>query len=145
LIELIIVIVVLGILSAYAAMKTVSPADVTLPSQAQKMATDLRHAQTLANTWGTSLVVSASGSVYSVSCLTATSTAPCNASPVIDPASGAAFSVGLQQGVSFISPTSATLTFNSLGQPGGAAGYTLSSGGNTKTVAVAAITGKVTP
>jgi len=145
LIELIIVIVVLGILSAYAAMKTVSPADVTLPSQAQKMATDLRHAQTLASTWGASLVVSAGGSAYSVSCLTASASAPCNASPVIDPASGAAFSVGLQQGVSFISPTSATLTFNSLGQPSAAASYTLSSGSSTNTVAVAAMSGKVTP
>ncbi len=145
LVEMVMVIVLLAVMSVFVVMKSVSPADVTLPSQAQKMATDLRHAQTLASTWGTSLTVSAGGSVYSVSCLTVSGSAPCNASPVIDPASGAAFNVGLQQGATFISPTSATLTFNSLGQPGAAASYTLSSGSSTSTVSVTATTGKVTP
>lgn len=147
LIELVTVIVVLGVLSAYVAITNLSVGDVTLPSQAQKLATDLRHAQTLASTWGTSLVVSASvdGNVYGVSCITTTIAAPCNVAPVIDPATGAPFSVTLQKGVTFSAVSNGSLTFNSLGQPNAAASYTLSSGTSTNTVTVEAITGKVTP
>ncbi len=52
LVELIIVIVLLGIMSAYAIMKSASVAEATLPSQAEKMASDIRQAQTLAYTTG---------------------------------------------------------------------------------------------
>ena len=52
LVELVIVIVVLGIMSVYAMMKGASPAEMSVPSQAQKLASDIRHAQTLAYTSG---------------------------------------------------------------------------------------------
>ena len=144
LVELVIVIVVLGIVSVYAAMKSVSPAEATLPSQAQKLASDIRHIQTLAYTWGKRLRISittgANGS-YSVSCVTS-GASPCNTSPVIDPATGNSFSVALQKNV--VLGGSATLDFTSLGQPVAAASYTTVSGGSTKTISVAALTGYVT-
>ena len=155
LIELVVVIAILGSLSAYAVPKLLSPAQATLPSQARTLASDLRHAQALAITWGQGLVVSASASHYSVACRTATVTPPCNASPVIDPATGTAFSVSLQNSASFGSPTTASLTFDSLGRPvdnsgtplaaDPAASYTLSAGSSTQTVTVTRLSGKVSP
>ena len=153
--ELVVVIAILGILSAYAVLKLPSPAQATLPSQARQLASDLRHAQALAITWGQSLVVSASGSRYSIACRTAAATAPCDATPVVDPATGAAFSVSLQKNVSFGSPSTASLTFDSLGRPvdssgtplasDPAASYTLSAGSSTQTVTVTRLSGKVSP
>ena len=144
LVELVIVIVVLGIVSVYAAMKSVSAAEATLPSQAQKMASDIRHTQTLAYTWGKRLRISITSGVngsYSVSCVTA-GASPCDTSPVIDPATGNGFSVALQKNV--VLDPSPTLDFNSLGQPSAAVSYTATSGGSTKTIWVAALTGYVT-
>ena len=144
-IELIMVMALLGILSAYAVMRNVSPAEVTLPSQAQKMASDIRHAQTLASTWGRRLRISTDSASYSVTC-TSSVVAPCPAAtttPVTDPATGAGFSVSLQKGAVFVNPTTATLDIDSLGQPLSAATFTLSAG-STETIAVTALTGFVT-
>ena len=144
LMELVIVIVALGILSAYAIVKSVSVPDATLLSQAEKMANDIRHAQTLAYTSGKSLkLVIATGvnGAYSV-CLSTTTT--CNASSAVtDTATGSSFSVSLQKGVS-LSGT-ATLNFDSWGQPGAAASYTLSIPPSTsgETICVAALTGQI--
>lgn len=138
------VMVVVGILSVYAVMRDVRPAEVTLPSQAQKMASDIRHMQTLATTWGRRLrmtVTAGANGNYSVSCVTA-GTAPCNANPVIDPATGNGFSIALQNNV--VLGGTATLDFDSLGQPNAAASYTLTFGASVETVAVAALTGYVT-
>ncbi len=144
LIELLIVIVVLGILSTYAVMRSFSAADATLPSQAQKMASDIRHAQTLAYTWGKSLqlsITAGANGVYSVSCVTP-GISPCNVSPVLNPSTNNSFSVALQKGVALAG--TATLSFNSLGQPNAPASYSLTSGSSTKTISVAALTGYVT-
>lgn len=130
LVELIIVIVVLGIMSAYAVMKGSSPAVVTLPSQAQKLASDIRHAQTLAYTMGQRMrVTKITTSSYSVSC---TPTLTCNQSQDSSV-------ISLEKGVTFTSGTD-TLDFTSLGQPLTSASYTLD---NTLTVCVAALTGFV--
>lgn len=155
LIELVVVIAILGLLSAYAVLKLPSPAQATLPSQARQLASDLRHAQALAITWDQSLVVSASGSRYSIACRTAAATAPCDATPVVDPATGSAFSTSLQKDVSFGSPTTASLSFDSLGRPvdstgtplvtDPAASYTLSAGSSMETVTVNRLSGKVSP
>lgn len=155
LIEFVVVIVILGVVSTYAIVKIPSPAEATLPSQARTLASNLRHAQNLAITWGERLVVSASGSSYSVACRTAATTAPCNASPVIDPVTGSSFRVSLQKGVSFGTPTTASLDFDSLGRPVDSNGvlltaepsasYTLSSGRSTQTVTVARLSGRVSP
>ena len=144
-VELVLVMVLLALLSVYAVMRSVSPAEVTLPSQAQKMASDIRHAQTLASTWGRRLRISTGGSSYWVTC-TSSVVAPCPAAittPVTDPATGSSFQVSLQKNVIFESPSTATLDINSLGQPLAAASYTLSAG-SIKTVAVTTLTGFVT-
>ena len=144
LVELVIVIVVLGIISVYAAARSVSPAEATLPSQAQKMASNIRHAQTLAYTWGKNLTVTTDSSSYSVYCTTSVAS-PCPAStttPITDPATNSSFNVSLQKDV--VLGGTATLVFNSLGQPGGSASYTLTSGSTTEAISVAALTGNVT-
>jgi len=145
LVELVVIIVVLGIMSVYATMKSVSPAVFTLPSQAEKLASDIRHMQTLATTWGRSLRLSATAGangVYSVKCVVS-GASPCNTypNPVIDPATGTSFSVAVQKDVVLAGPI--TLDFNSLGQPSAAASYCLTSGGSTENVGVAALTGLV--
>jgi MSHA pilin protein MshC len=144
LIELVIVLMVMGVLSVYAAMNNSNPAAYTLRSQAERMASDLRHVQTLATTWGRSLRITvapgANGS-YSVSCVNA-GTFPCNSSPVINPVTGSAFTVSLQQGAALAGPT--TLDIDSLGKPSAAATYVLSADTATRNVAVAALTGFVT-
>lgn len=143
-VELLVVMATLSIISVYVVMKNDSVTDATLSSQAYKLASDIRHAQMLATTWGKRLrltIVPGANGSYSVSCVTAGATAPCNASPVVDPATGQPFSVSLQKGAVLGGP--ATLDFSSLGQPGGAASYTLS-GSSTSTVSVAALTGHVT-
>ncbi len=145
LIELIIVLVVLGIISVYAVMKSEPSATLTLPSQARDMASDILHAQTLASTQGVSLrlaICSGANGTYTVSNTSSAATA-CNQSAVTDPATGSPFSVSLKQGV-VLGGSPTTLDISSLGQPSVAASYTLTSNGATETVAVAALTGQVT-
>lgn len=142
LVELIIVIVVIGIVSAYAIMKNSSPAAYALLSQAQTMASDLRHVQLLATTWGRSLritAVSGVNGVYSVSCVNA-GAAPCNVSPVLNPTTGSAFAVTVHDAV-LSGP--ASLDISSLGQPAAGAAYAISAGGTTMNVTVAPVTGFV--
>ena len=143
LIEVVVVIVILGIISVYATPKSVSTAEITLPSQAQKLASDIRHTQVLATSWGKSLrlsIITGSNGTYSVSCVTSGSS-PCDISPVVNP-SGGSFSVSLQKNV--VLGGTSTVDFNSLGQPSAAATYTLTTGSSTITVSVAALTGFVT-
>lgn len=138
------VISVVGILGAYAVTKGVSTADATSPSQAQKMASDIRHAQTLASTWGASLCFMTTGVGGNQYHVTRKGVSTCPTSPdVTDPATGAGFSVTLQKSLTFSSATT-ELTFNSLGQPGAAAAYTLGSGAGAPSISVAALTGYVT-
>ena len=147
LVELIMVIVVIGIISVYAVMRGAPTATATLPSQTQQLASDIRHTQLLATTWGKSLRFSITAGVngsYSVSCVTA-GAAPCNISPVIDPATGTSFHRTVKNGAELIVASGpATLDFNSLGQPSAAASYTLTDGSHPDTIAVAALTGFVT-
>lgn len=138
LIELVTVIAVLGVGSAVFMMKGPTPALMTLPSQAQTLASDIRHVQTLATTLGRRLELTFTASGYSMSCVDVASPCP-------------AFSVVLQKGVTLSSHVPAALDFNSLGQPltSGVAGtatsasYTLQSGGTTKVVTVTQHTGFV--
>lgn len=146
LIELVVVVVILGIISIYATPKPVSTAELTLPSQAQKLASDILHAQLLAISWGKSLrlsIIPGTNGSYSVSCVTTVTSgsSPCNVSPVIN-TSGSSFSVNLQKSV--VLGGTNIVDFNSLGQPSAAASYTLTSGTSTITVSVAQLTGFVT-
>jgi len=141
------VIVVVGIMSAYAVVKSTSPGEITLASQAQTMANDIRRAQTLAYTHGQRVLITIStgeNGSYGVTCV-----------PATPPCSGA-FTGGLTNKVWL---SGSNLYFNSLGQPMADAttlnplnvdtSYTLcypscGSGQTTETVTVAALTGNVT-
>lgn len=143
--ELVIVIVVVGVLSAYAMMRNSSSSVYSLLSQAQTLASDIKHVQSMATVWGKSLsisVVEGTNGTYSVSCTTV-GAAPCDANPVINPATGTAFTIRLEKGVQLSGP--ATLVINSLGQPASSAHYSLGTiEGPSISVDVAALTGHVT-
>jgi MSHA pilin protein MshA len=142
LVELLIVIVVLGVSAAYAFVRNAGAGAYTQKSQADMLAADIRHVQAMAMNWGYSLQITAGSTGYSVSCVNAGSTAPCNSSPVLNPSTGSSYSVTLSNGVTMSGP--ATLSIDNFGKPSAAASYVLSSGSSTYTVAVAALTGKVT-
>lgn len=144
LMELIIVLVVVGVLSAYAMMRNSSSSVFSLLSQAQTLAGDIKHVQSMATVWGKSLTIAATvggNGTYSV-CLTPQVPAPCT-TPVINPATGTAFTISLQKGV-VLTASPDTLAINSLGQPASAAHYTLSSDSASVRVDVAELTGHVT-
>ena len=134
LIELVIVIVVLGIISVYAVVRSVSPAEITLPSQAQTLASDIRRAQTLAYTGGKHLRFTGGNTYKLESCVV-------DVNGVVTSCPTIVFSVPLQKGVTMTLGGTSPLDFNTLGQPSGAASYKLN---NEITVTVAALTGFVT-
>lgn len=145
LVELIVVLTIVSITSAYAFMRSGSAGTLTLNSQAQTLAQDIRHTQALATTWGTSLRLSTTGGAngsYRVACVNTSSSSPCNLSPVTNPGTGSSYAVTLARNV--VLAGSATLDIDSFGTPLAAASFTLSAGGATKTVAVAPVTGFVT-
>lgn len=140
LIEFVIVIVVLGVMAAYVTFDA-SPAELSIPSQAQTLASNIRHLQATANAGKrTRLTVTTGtpGSYAGAVCADANCTT-----------TTAAFgAVTLDKGVA-LAGSPATLYFDSLGRPGtSATGYTATSAsytvGGEKTVAVAQITGHVT-
>jgi MSHA pilin protein MshC len=148
LVELTVVLVVGGIL-AYFAVRAFQQRDAIALQQAERLRNDLRHAQMLALTWNRSLRVSVAGTSYSVSCVTA-GASPCNASPVIDPATGRPFQVSLETGLSVAGP-GYTLDLDTLGRPrngaaltGANATYTITGAGTPRTVVVAPVTGFAT-
>src|SRR5687767_10087176 len=87
LIELVLVLAVCSVI-AYFAMRNFQPRDAIALQQAERLRDDLRHAQMLAITWNQALRITTAAGSYSVSCVTAAASPPCDASPVIDPASG---------------------------------------------------------
>ncbi|MBI3775352.1 MAG: type II secretion system protein [Gammaproteobacteria bacterium] len=146
LLELIATMLILAVLTVTVSMRW-SATDSTIAYQADLLARNLRHVQMLAMTWGQSLHVTGAGASYLVVCVTGTPSPPCNASPVIDPATGSALSVTLSNNAS-VSPT--TVEFDSLGRPVNAGVllttarvFTLSGAGQTWSATVAPITGFV--
>jgi Tfp pilus assembly protein FimT len=156
LIDALLVVVIVAIVSAYAVMRVRSTGENTLWYQAQQMASDIRHVQVLASTYGRSLQITASAGVngtYTVSCVSAT-TAPCPAtlgSAITDPVTGSAFTGALQDGVTLAVSGTNPLPFDMQGRPltsGGAVStasttYTLTVNGTTATITVSPITGFV--
>jgi len=152
---LLVALVVVSILAAYAAMRINSSAENTLAFQAQRMASDIRHMKTLGTTWGKALsfvTVAGTNGTYEVRCTTST-VSPCPAATTIavtDPVTGTSFSHALEKNVS-LSSSVTTLKFDSQGRPltsGGAIAtaattYTLTGGPATVTVTVRPITGLV--
>jgi Tfp pilus assembly protein FimT len=144
LLDLVFTIVILGVLAKFAMMKLVTPATMTLPTQAQSLADLIRRAQSLAVVRGQrmSVSVATSGANGRVVAACAAS-APCNTDT----------SLTVSQGVVVGSANS--LYFNSLGQPLNSAGagltqdasftlcYQSGTAATTYTVTVAALTGRV--
>ncbi|HEX9628038.1 MAG TPA: type II secretion system protein [Acidiferrobacterales bacterium] len=155
LLELVAVILLLSILSVSVAVRFQSRDEYSATTQADLLAQHVRHVQTLAMSWGVSLRinVSAGGTAYTVSCLTALGAAPCTAvgDVVTDPESGQAFTVTLENGVT-LAPAGSNTDFDSLGRPvsGGvlvsavpARSFTLTRAARTATVTVQPIGGFV--
>jgi prepilin-type N-terminal cleavage/methylation domain-containing protein len=144
LIELIAVIVLVSILSATVASKAMPrAAESTAGYQALSLASDLRHTQLLAMSWGRALAFTPASTSYSVTCVAA-STDPCfdAVTPVLDRGRDGPFTVTLENGATL---TGAAIQFDILGQPSASATFTLSADGATvATVSVSATTGFVT-
>ena len=115
LVELMMVLVMVGILASYAVLRTNDANNTLVQAYADRFAQHIKHVQMLAMTWGQGLTLTVAGSSYQVSCTTATSSPPCNSSPVIDPVSGQAFSVSMADGVTLID--SGNIIFDALGRP----------------------------
>lgn len=148
LIELTIVLVIAAILT-YVVVRTYQPKGALALEQAERLRNDLRHIQMLALTWGQPLRVTAAAGSYSVSCVTASGTPPCNASPVLDPATRAPYQVTLEPGLTLSGP-GFTLDLDALGRPRNGAAliaatatFTISGGDAARTVTVAPLTGFV--
>ena len=130
LVEFILVVIIIGILSAVVIPKAnwMATSTASVIGAAQMTASDIRYAQefAMANQISKSVVFTAGASVYAF-----------NPSSASDP-SGQLPS-GVTAGSNF------TITFNSLGEPtvGGGGSVTVSSGGQTKTISVVNYTGKV--
>jgi MSHA pilin protein MshC len=147
LIELVMVIVLVSILTAYAAVKWPSDSELKLPAQANLLASHIRHTQALAMHWGQSLRMTVSSGGYSVSCVTPSANPPCNNTPVLDPVTNQAFSIALESGISL---AGANTDFDSLGRPvsGGtiisstpARTFTLSADGASQAILLEPLTG----
>ncbi len=140
LIELIMVLVILGVLSAYVAARW-SPGDSAVHTEAAQLARDLRHAQALAMSLGTPLDFGTSGGGYSVT----------DSGGVIqDPARGGPFQHSLANGVNR-GGSCGTVRFDTLGRPvtGGnlmanACTHVLSGPSVSSTVTLIPVTGFVT-
>ena len=78
---------------------------------------------------------------YRVSCVNAAAVAPCNASPVLHPATGTALAISLRNGVALSGP--ASVDIDSFGRPASGASFVVSAGTASYTVSVAALTGHV--
>jgi prepilin-type N-terminal cleavage/methylation domain-containing protein len=149
LLELIVVMLILSVMATYVAVQWRSDATFTIHNQADLLARNIRHAQSLAMAWEQNLRLTASGASYSVTCVAGTGSAPCvSAGDVVtDPANGQAFTVTLDDGVT----VSGTATdFDELGRPNssgtlltGTRNFTLSGGGKSLTIAVSPLTGFV--
>ena len=140
LIELIMVLVILSVISAYAAARW-SPGDSAVHAEASHLARDLRHAQSLAMTGGTRLTFDLLGSGgYQVSN---------SGGPVTDPASGDPFAWSFATGVTR-GGSCGGIEFDTLGRPwaggvlmSGSCSYVLSGDSVTATLTLTPVTGFV--
>src|SRR5262245_18043721 len=87
LIELVMVIAILGVVSATVTLSITSQTRNYVISDTDKLRRSLSHVQALAAGWGARLRVTSTGSGYSVTCRTALGRSPCNliGDPVTDP------------------------------------------------------------
>lgn len=134
LIEAIVVILLLGIIGAYAAPKAFNTSKMTLDAQAKILASDLQRAQLLATTSGSTAYFCTTSSGYRVQIGTACTTV-----------ATAAVAVTFENQAA-LPATPPSVSFNSLGVPSAATSFVLSSapaGSGSITVSTAAVTGLV--
>lgn len=121
LIEAIVVLVVVGVLSATMLTRTDAVTKRAVPDQADQLRRDLAHIQSLALTYGMPLRLNISSTGYTVSC--PLTTGPCTKDLVLsDPTSGQNFSQALATDVTMTSTDAAqivanTVDFDSSGRP----------------------------
>lgn len=137
LIELIVVMLVMAVLAAYAGTRW-SFGDATVSAQAEQLARDLRHAQMLAMQQGQTLRLESTGGGYRVTDGT---------SVILDPATQTDFIQPLDNGVSL---SGGPVEFDSLGRPvsGGSlvsapVSFTLNGNSDSAGLSVAPVTGFV--
>ena len=147
LLEITVVVVIAAIMVFFAA-RVFQPKEALALQQAERLRSDLRNVQMLAITWSQPLRVTTAAGNYSISCVTA-GTAPCNVSPVVNPASGQAYLVNLEPGLTLSGP-GFSLDLDALGRPKNGAAlitttatFTISGASTARTVVVAPITGFV--
>jgi len=120
LLELGIYIVIAAILGAIAVL-SYKPKDIKARYQAEKLRTDLRHAQMLASTQNATLRVTVTAGTpgsYSVFTIGGIGTSACTTAALTDPATGAAFSVTPDADLTLaVVSGSASIDFDSLGRP----------------------------
>lgn len=133
------VLVVVGVLAAYAVPRFSGSAEMTYTHQADALMRDLRHAQQLAIAWNRPLRFTVTASDYSVACVTA-GAAPCDVSPVVDPARGGSFQVSAISGIAF---GATSIDLDTLGRPNAAAAIAVTGGGQTASVNINAVGGFV--
>jgi prepilin-type N-terminal cleavage/methylation domain-containing protein len=148
LIEVVVVLAVLAIIT-YFVVRSFQPKEALALQQAERLRNDLRQVQMLAITWGQALRLNTAPTNYSVSCVTASATPPCNADPVIDPANGRPFLVALESGLDLAGPGFA-LDLDALGRPKNGAAFiaanatfTISGASAARSVVVTPLTGFV--
>lgn len=149
LLELVIVIMLLGILSAAVMLNINAQAQHSVTIQADEFRRNLSHIQLLSISQSKRLRLSTNALGTSYTVVSCTTSACSSTSAVIDPATGANFSVAMTDGVT-LAPTNNILDFDSLGRPqsGGnliasspARTYTLAGSGRSVQVLVSPITG----
>lgn len=148
LLELVIVLVLIGILSSYALIKTSGSHSLLLRAHAEQLQQQIKHTQLLAMSWGQSLTMTLTATSYQVTCSAGIGSSPCDQSPVVDPVTGQAFKITLQDNVSLLDTGS--IEFDALGRPrsGGSVSpsdstWRLSDGDSQDTVTLRAISGSV--
>jgi prepilin-type N-terminal cleavage/methylation domain-containing protein len=125
LIELAVVIIIIGITTAFISMMLPNSSTYTLSSATEQLRRDIRYTQTLATSLNASYSIITSTNSYTIS---------------PNPPSGA-LTVTMPTGVTL---SAVTITFNSMGAPGGAASITVTAAGvGSNTLNVLAETGFV--
>lgn len=151
LIELVLVVVIIGALSAAVSVRMGGVAETKLPMRVEAFAAELQHVQSLAISWNKSLRIVVAADGFSVSCMTAEAVSPCNQSPVKDPATQRPFAYVAGENVTV---TGTDLELDSWGRPRDPATstlitadhvYTLSAGVLSEKVVIKPVTGFVVP
>lgn len=142
LIELIVVLVVIAVLIFFV-VRSFRPQEATALQQAERLRNDIRNVQMLAISWSQALRVTTAANSYSISCVAA-GAAPCNVSPVVNPATGQPYLVNLEAGMTLAGP-GFSLDLDALGRPKNGAAFTVANATFTITGGAAARTVVVTP